>query len=548
MLFALAAVYVLVKKKPLLKDAVLSSKAELIVLAVIGVIAVLVRVWQFGSVPGGFNQDGAMAAVDAKALADHGTDRYGMPLPVHFTAWGYGQMSVLMSYLMVPFIKLFGLNPVTARLPVLIVSLAGLAVLYLLVRGVFGRKQALVILAIAAINPWHIMQSRWALDCNMLPHFLLFSVYFFYLGQKRKVFLYISMVFFGLTMYTYGIAFYAVPLLLIALAAYLLARKAVKLWEAGLCLLIYATVAWPIFAVMIINYFGLNTIRFLGFTIPYFPYSVRANDLVIFSPDIFGQLVQNIKSFVNVVILQKPGLPWNAISDFGPMYLFAIPLVILGVVFFAKKNKVHGNSAGKFAIGAWAVVSVFTALMVNGININRINIIFYPLIILCGLGVYGIITAFKWRRVATAVIVLIFGAAFSMFSISYFGTHNKILSHSFYSGFGEALCAAEETDSDIIYVTNYTQSENSYYVSEILTLFHSDIDAEYYMGTAPAYDSAGNMLLPFSERYRFADFSQLFDIDPDAVYVFNIAEVDYFSMDAFEVEVYDGYALAIPDE
>lgn len=28
-------------------------------------------------IPDGMNQDGAMAAVDAKALADHGTDRYG---------------------------------------------------------------------------------------------------------------------------------------------------------------------------------------------------------------------------------------------------------------------------------------------------------------------------------------------------------------------------------------------------------------------------------------------------------------------------------------
>lgn len=542
---ALAAAAALVKKKPL-KDAVLSSRTEIIALCAIGVAAVAVRVWQFGAVPGGFNQDGAMAAVDALALADHGTDRFGMPLPVHFTAWGYGQMSVLMSYMMVPFIKLFGLSPITARLPMLIVSLAGLAVLYLLVRGVFGKRKALVVLAVAAINPWHIMQSRWALDCNMLPHFLLFSIYFFHLGQKRKPFLYISMVFFGLTMYTYGIAFYAVPVILIALAVYLIAKKAVKLWEAGLCALVYAAVAWPIFAVMIINYFKLQTIHFLGFTIPYFPHSVRVNDLVIFSQGVFGQLVQNVESFAGVVVLQKPDLPWNTIPEFGPMYLFAMPLTILGAIRFAKKND-GDDKRGKFAIGVWLIVAVLTALMVNGINVNRINIIFYPLIILCGIGIDYLICAFSRRRVAAALLAVVYAAAFLIFAVSYFGSHNETVSRSFYKGFGQALEAAEQTEADIIYVTNRTQFENSDHVSEILTLFHSDIDAQYYMGTADASGSDDNALLPFRERYRFMSFGQSFDIDTDAVYVISMYEADRFSPEEFEIVVYDGYALAIPD-
>ena len=70
--------------------------------------AVLVRCIAFGSVPGGVNQDEAMAAVDGRALAQYGTDRFGMRLPVHFAAWQVGQMSVLLSYCMVPFIKAAG--------------------------------------------------------------------------------------------------------------------------------------------------------------------------------------------------------------------------------------------------------------------------------------------------------------------------------------------------------------------------------------------------------------------------------------------------------
>ncbi len=544
-LFALAGIYALLRqrKKPL-AEAELSKKAQIIALVVIGIAAVAVRVWQFGSVPGGFNQDGAMAAVDALALADHGTDRFGMPLPVHFTAWGYGQMSVLMSYLMVPFIKLFGLSEITARSSMLIVSLAGLVVLYLLCKDVFGRLPALIILAVTAVNPWHIMQSRWALDCNMLPHFLLLSVYFLHLGRKKKAWLYIAMVFFGLTMYTYGIAFYAVPMMLIILCVYLLAKKIIKAWEAGLCVLVYAAVAWPIFAVMIINYFKLHTIHFLGFTIPFFPDSVRSGDLVIFSSDVFGQLWANIVSFVNVIILQKPGLPWNAIPAFGPMYLFALPLILLGVVWLVKTRR-DEKTVGRIAIVVWLVVSVLSALMINGININRINIIFYPLCILCGLGVWYLTTAIRAKAVLP-VAALIFALAFSAFSVSYFGAHNKVLSANFYSGFGQALAAAEEEDANTIYVTGYTQFEDSYYVSEILTLFHSAIDAEYYRGEGHVSDKDGQPLLPYQQRYQYVSFSAPVAVDADAVYVINVAEKNLFALDVFDIKVFDGYALAIP--
>ncbi|HYH03864.1 MAG TPA: hypothetical protein VEC37_12220, partial [Bacillota bacterium] len=45
-------------------------------LSLIALVAVGIRLWKFGIIPFGFNQDGAMGAVDALALADHGTDRF----------------------------------------------------------------------------------------------------------------------------------------------------------------------------------------------------------------------------------------------------------------------------------------------------------------------------------------------------------------------------------------------------------------------------------------------------------------------------------------
>ena len=60
-----------------------NQTVDFIIFCALLFVGFAIRVWQFGMIPDGMNQDGAMAAVDAKALADHGTDRYGMYMPVH---------------------------------------------------------------------------------------------------------------------------------------------------------------------------------------------------------------------------------------------------------------------------------------------------------------------------------------------------------------------------------------------------------------------------------------------------------------------------------
>ena len=176
----------------------------------------------FGDIPPGVNQDGAMAAVDAKALAEYGTDRFGTYMPVHLEAWGFGQMSSMLSYLAVPFIKMFGLNTFALRLPQMLISMGGLGAIAFIGIRIFGKRTSLIFTALAAINPWHIMQSRWALDCNLFPHFFLIAFAFLIGAQKKDWPLFVSMALFGLTMYTYGVALY------IVLIAYI-TEKIVKL-------------------------------------------------------------------------------------------------------------------------------------------------------------------------------------------------------------------------------------------------------------------------------------------------------------------------------
>ena len=120
----------------------------------------------------------------------------------------------------------------TMRLPQLLVSMMGAVCFYLFVRDSFGRRAGLIAAALVAINPWHMLQSRWALDCNLLPHFFMAGLYFLNRGLSgRRVWLYVSMVCFGLCMYCYGIAIYTVSLFLLFTGLYLVLKKRLSIAE-----------------------------------------------------------------------------------------------------------------------------------------------------------------------------------------------------------------------------------------------------------------------------------------------------------------------------
>ena len=500
--------------------------------------AIMVRVWEFGNVPGGFNQDGAMAAVDAKALADYGTDHYGMSLPVHLTAWGYGQMSALLSYLMVPFIKLMGLNAVSARLPQLIISLLGLAVLYLFSRDAFGKKAALVVFALGSIAPWHILQSRWALDCNLYPHFFLFGIYFLNRSleaRRSKLLLCISMVMFGLCMYCYGVSIYTMPLFLLMACIYLLVKKELSIGEALLALAVWLAVAWPFILVMAINYFGWDTVEIGPFTLPYFSGSVRSNDILFFSENFFSQLWENIKSLQRTVFAQGDDLPWNNIRGFGSIYLFSLPFAVLGFVWTLLHLK---EKPGAALLLFFFLTGLWCGLCTNGVNINRINIIFYPQIIFTALGIYTVlcrINAFPAHLGVAAAYLL----AFALLCNTYFGSYARSMDYYFFKDFGSAVTALKDSDAERLYITGKSQGENTPYVSEILTLFYHETDAEYYQGkTCP------EGLLPFGERYTFARMEDI-DIDPeeDAAYVAAESELGCFDLELYVIQQFGTYYL-----
>ncbi len=523
-----------------------SSRRAFWLLALYGFL--VIRLIGFGQIPGGVNQDGAMGAVDAKALAMYGTDRFGTFMPAHFRAWGYAQMSVLLSYLTVPFIKIWGLNPFVMRLPMLIASLLGAGSIYGIVKKVFNEKTATVAFLFLAVNPWHFMQSRWALDCNLFPHMFVVAVYFLIKGIEKKINLFFSMVFFALCMYSYGVAFYMVPFFLLSSCILLFWQRRVKVSDICVCVIIYFGIAWPIYSTMLINFMKWETVELPFVTMEFFEESVRAADILFFSEHIGKQFLINIQALVNVVFLQKDDLPWNCVRGFGTMYRCAMPFIILGAALVIRRAfggkadesdnyKMANDKAACQLLAFYWIFGLLTGVMINSVNVNRINIIFYIHIIFASVGISFV--AARWKT-AISIILAVFGIQSILFFHQYFTTWADEISDAFYEDFVNALEYAGEYNGDFYCITPDTQYEGAYNVTEILTLFTFDVDARYFQGESDYFQYKK---IAYRDRFKYGNPDV---IDTNTIYVFKSSDRNQFSDNEFHVMIFGDYGTAVP--
>ncbi len=75
-------------------------------------------------------------------------------------------------------------------------SIAGGVFFLSFIRDIFGKGAGLIAAVFVAINPWHFIQSRWALDCNLYPIFY-GRIVFFKQGSDKKaqIYFYINDIF-----------------------------------------------------------------------------------------------------------------------------------------------------------------------------------------------------------------------------------------------------------------------------------------------------------------------------------------------------------------
>ena len=421
-------------------------RREWAVAAALLVLGALLRLWGLGALPYGLNQDEASAGYEAFALLRAGMDRCGMRWPVLFISWGSGQ-NVLMSYLALPFVALFGLNEWAIRLPNAISGCLTLLVFWRLARRSGGVRFGLLALGLLVINPWHIMMSRWALESNQLPFFLLTGVWCTVLAREKPWALLGAAASLGLALYAYGTAFFFLPVYLICAVIWL--RR--DLHWASFCasLALFALLAFPIALCQARNALGLPEMRLFGLTLPRLTEGRQAATSVFGGGGFVRNAAENLRGFLRILLHGGDGLPWNAMPFWrgGIFYFFGLPTALLGVF----RSVLDRRNRTAEAPMRFALLSALLCACLIQCNVNRINMIWLPLIYFSALGCEWIAKRLRgWSLVPLAGVL----ACFFVFLASYAAALGGAGNVNYFPDLGSAIRTAEATGAETVYITN----------------------------------------------------------------------------------------------
>lgn len=510
------------------------NKGSLFVFAII-LFGVIIRVIQFGSVPGGLNQDEAFAGYEAYSLLNFGIDSAGYHNPCYFVSWGSG-MNVLESYLAIPFIKLFGLSVSVFRLPQLLLGCLSLPVFYLLLKEMFGRNTACVGLCLAAISPWHIMLSRWGLESNLAPAFLLFGFYFLIKGIKKNLYWIFSALMYGTALYAYSITWIVVPATLFLFALYMIFTK--QKVSAGYTLvsaLILFILALPLILFVLVNKGFINEIRTDFISIPKLLY-MRDSEIS------FKNLVlpETYENFLNIFLKQYDGLIWNSTEEFGLFYKLSIPFIILGAAKIIKNACVKMREkifSYEIIVLLGMFCSIFACLMLSYLNVNKANSLHFYTLILLAVGVEELLGWCKNHIHLKNAVKLGFAISFISFMVFYFGSYNEQISKDFRGGLGDAVEFIKQNELE---EGDICVDESIYYPQ---ILFFDQTPTPEFIETAEYtnYPAAFLDVESFSNFHFGISYGNL---DKYQTYIISSGDTARFTANGFTVETFENYAVA----
>jgi len=428
--------------------------------------------------PAGLNQDEASAGYDAFALLNWGVDRNGYPYPVHLVAWGSGQ-NALYSYLAIPFIALLDLSVFSFRLPAALLGSFSIVLMYAVVRSFSSRNTALVAASLVAISPWHLMMSRWGLEANIFPTLVLMAVACLCYCHRKTVGLYAFAVLLALSFYAYGTAYVFVPWMMFGVGVYLLRYRQVPVRHTLLAWCVAAGISIPLVLFILINLYEWEPLVSSWGSIPRYTGSNRFAELsVLSSGEKVRQLMENLQHAAAILFARyHDGNFYNSIEGYGYLYYCSMPFIVIGFGVMAVNWYRQLDSLPFFVILWWFSGALIVCASLS-VNFNRMNIVFYPLIIFAAVGIAAL-TEQARSKVPAMMVFGLFALNAGFFLHFYFGEYKSRIGESFFESFEEAIKTVDRAvpDNTTIYVTGNIN------MAYIAVLFHTRYDVRDYLRT-----------------------------------------------------------------
>lgn len=472
------------------------KKFQVFLILLILILAAVLRLWKLSEYPTGFNADEAAIGYNAYSLLKTGQDEYGASWPLVFKSFGDYKPG-LYFYLVLPFVKIFGLNELAVRLPSAILGILTVLLVYFLVKEIFrdlpfAISYSLFASFLLAISPWHLHFSRGGWEVNTATFFITAGTLFFLKALKNPKFFVFSFLFFVFSVYTYHSARIIAPFLLLILC--LINRRKVfrQQFDYSKWLLVSFILAFILALPLLPMMFSEEgQARFSGLSIfadqgPFWATNEARGEhqnpngiaAVVFHNKVISYGRSWLKGYLShfdlrFLFITGDSIERNKVPEMGLLYFFEIFTVVIGSYFLLKmKNK------NKWLIFSWLSISpLASSLTFQTPHALRAHNMVIPLTIISAFGVYKIL---QWKKKNLHFIFIICLLSLCYYLRQYYVEYPKRYPLAWEHGFKELVELVEPIQDkydQIIITDRYDQPY-------ILFLFYLKYPPEKYQPQA----------------------------------------------------------------
>ena len=445
----------------------------IIVLAIF--LGSVLRLWNISNYPQ-LNADEAALGYNAYSLLNTGKDEFGTFWPLVFRSFDDYKPGVYV-YLTLPFVKVFGLNPLAVRLPSLILSVVSILFLYLLVIELTRNNPQQKIIAafsslLLAVNPWHIHFSRGAWETQSALAFTLIGLWALSRYQKNKLYLPIGMFSLTIALYTYHSMRVLVPLIGIffIIQNY---KQLIKLWKFSLLNLALGIVLLIPFTLQILSPSGISRAQGVSLWSDSGPLW-RANEVrsIHAETSVLVKILHNrystysyrfAKNYLShfsprFLFITGDEISRNKVPNMGQSYLWTAPFFLLGICFLIRVN----NNSSKFILSLFFISPIAAALTFQSPHALRAQNMVYPLMIITAIGLFEFIILISRIKINLILYTFYFllttisGYEVMRYLHLYYVHYPKELSYAWQYGFDQiaSYVSANEDKYDHIVISD----------------------------------------------------------------------------------------------
>lgn len=407
-------------------------KRTLFFLFVITILAGLLRFYRLGEIHEGLHRDEAFLGYNAYSVLKTGRDMNGNFLPLHLASFLYSPAGY--SYLSIPFISVFDLSAFSTRFASAFFGTLTVIVIYFLARTLFlSSKLSALGSFLLAVSAWHINLSRTATENVIVVFFLLLGTlsYFLWMRKKQIFLLIFSMASFALTLLLYQAprAFlpFFIPLLFLIFRSSSKKTLAIGLYAILILLPLIIIIRSPELSLRIktVSLFATAETQLKTDELIREDGTQRISGMQsrLFHNKLIGYAQQFMTNYFSHFsydfLFGDKGLPDRyRVANSGLLYLFELPLVLLGLIHLLQKDRRNFL----FLTGWVALVPIGSALTFDDVpNLQRTLLMLPAFVFTSATGLAYLISSLPAGEAGKKYqIFLLFYTLFLVFNISYY--------------------------------------------------------------------------------------------------------------------------------